>query len=86
MAWYKVTLTTEQIEQERALIDIEHQFEKIYIEADGPSDMALFSDNQYSAGTVSIYFSPGCDPSCNHIITQYKGRNVKLPISKQSSC
>jgi len=48
MAWYKVTLTTEQIEEQRAFIDIEHQFEKLYIEADRPSDMALFLDNQYS--------------------------------------
>ena len=49
MSWNKVVLTTAQIEEQHALEKLQKQFEKLYISADGPDEMALFSDHEYKA-------------------------------------
>lgn len=46
MTWNKVLLTTKQIEEQQTLQKLQKQFEKLYIAADGPDDMALFSDHE----------------------------------------
>jgi hypothetical protein len=79
MAWNIVTLTTEQIEEQRALEKLEKQFEKLYIAADGPDDMALLSDNDYTDGKIGIYFTPGCNPLCKDVISQYGGEECDPP-------
>jgi len=79
MSWHKSTLTTEQIEEQQALVKLEDEFEKLFMEADGPEDMALFSDNNYIGDAISIYFSPGCNPSCEALISQYEGKECDPP-------
>lgn len=79
MPWHKVQFTYEQIEQERALLELGKKFESIYIKADGPSDMALFSDNEYQDNRINIYFSPGCSPACDHLIGEYNGQECEAP-------
>ena len=79
MPWHKVQFTFEQIEQERALLELGKKFESIYITADGPSDMALFSDNEYQDNIINIYFSPGCSPACDHLIAEHNGQECEAP-------
>jgi hypothetical protein len=79
MSWHKVLLTTKQIEEQRTLVQLEDQFDKLFLAADGPSDMALFSDNDYEGDMISIYFTPGCNPSCDGLITQYGGKECDPP-------
>ena len=79
MSWHKVQLTYDQIETGRVLQDLSKKFEKIYIDFDGPSDMALFSDNEYQDNRINIYFSPGCSPACDYLIAEYKGQECEAP-------
>jgi len=79
MAWNKVTLTSTQIEEQHQLQDLEKQFEKLYISAGGPEDMALLSDNDYSNGSIGIYFSPGCNPHCAGLIARFDGKECDPP-------
>ena len=79
MPWHKVVFTFEQIEQERALLDLSNRFEKIYIQAQGPSDMALFSDNEYTDNKINIYFTPGCSPACDYLIAEFDGHECEAP-------
>ncbi len=79
MTWNKVLLTTEEIEVQRALQKLQKQFEKLYIEADGPDDMALFSDHKYKDGKITIYFTPDCKPSCDDLISQFSGQECDPP-------
>lgn len=79
MAWNKVVLTTEQIEEQRALEKLEKQFEKLFIATNAPEDMALFSDNDYKDGKITIYFTPGCNPHCADLISQYAGEECDPP-------
>lgn len=79
MAWNKVSLTVEQIEQQHALEKLEKQFEQLFIKAGGPDDMALFSDNDYSDGKINIYFTPGCNPHCAGLISLYAGEECDPP-------
>lgn len=79
MSWHKILFTFKQIEKERALIELEKKFEKIYIDFDGPSDMALFSDNEYHDNRINIYFTPGCSPACDRLIAEYKGVECEAP-------
>lgn len=79
MPWHKVLFTFEQIEQQRALLDLSKRFEKVYIESDGPSDMALFSDNGYQDNKINIYFTPGCSPACDHLIAEFDGQECAAP-------
>ena len=83
MAWNKVTLTTEQIEEQRALERLEKQFEKLFMADGGPEDMALFSDNDYKDGKINIYFTPGCNPQCAGLISQYAGVECDPPALSQ---
>lgn len=79
MTWNKVVLTSEQIEQEQALKKLEKQFEKLFLAAGGPEDMALFSDNEYHDGHIGIYFTPGCNPHCADLIAEYGGQECEPP-------
>ena len=79
MPWHKVLFSSEQIEQDRALFDLEKKFEKIYIDSGGPSDMALFSDNEYQDNNIYIYFTPGCSPACDGLISEYNGEECETP-------
>lgn len=79
MAWNRVLLTTSQIEEQHALEHLEKQFEKLFIKAGGPEDMALFSDNDYTDGQIHIYFTPGCNPHCASLISQYSGEECEPP-------
>lgn len=79
MSWHKVSFTFDQIEKDRVLLNLEKKFEKIYISADGPSDMALFSDNEYQNNRINIYFTPGCSPACDFLIKEYKGSTCSAP-------
>lgn len=83
MAWYKVTLTNKQIEEQRALQNLRKEFEKSFIAADAPEDMALFSENEYHDDRIAIYFTPGCDPHCVSLITQYHGEECDPPALDQ---
>lgn len=79
MSWNKVVLTTAQIEEQHALEKLQKQFEKLYISADGPDEMALFSDHEYIDGKISIYFTPDCSPSCNDLISEHGGETCEPP-------
>ena len=79
MSWHKIFLTTGQIENEGLLKKIENQFERFFMEAEGPPDMALFSDNKYSDDHIGIYFTPGCSPDCDDLITRYDGGECDTP-------
>jgi len=79
MPWNRVTFTNKQIEENDILHDMEDQFETIFMEAEGPSDMAIFSDNDYTGGTISFYFTPGCEPSCENMIIYYDGEECEPP-------
>ncbi|MBT7950077.1 MAG: hypothetical protein HN764_00500, partial [Gammaproteobacteria bacterium] len=58
---------------------LQKQFEKLYIAADGPDEMALLSDNEYKDGKITIYFTPDCKPSCDDLITEYDGETCEPP-------
>ena len=79
MTWIKVLLTTEQIEEQQVLQKLQKQFEKLYIAADRPDDMALFSDHEYKDGKITIYFTPDCKPSCDDLISQHSGEECDPP-------
>lgn len=79
MTWNRVLLTTNQIEQQHALEKLEKSFEKLFIKAGGPEDMALFSDNDYLDNKIHIYFTPGCNPHCASLISQYGGEECDPP-------
>ena len=79
MTWNKIILTTEQIEEQHALEKLQKQFEKHYIAADGPDEMALFSDHEYIDGKITIYLTPDCKPSCDDLISQYSGEECDPP-------
>lgn len=79
MTWHKVILTSEEIEEQHALEKLEKLFEQKYMEADGPSDMALFSDNEYTDGKITIYFTPDCSPSCDGLISKHGGEECEPP-------
>ena len=79
MSWYKIVLTTEQIEQQQVLLGIQDKFIKLFMQANGPSDMAMFSDNDYIDGKISIYFTPGCHPACGNIISEHGGSECEAP-------
>ena len=85
MPWYKISFTLEQIEEHRILMDLEKQFEQIYLTAQGPSDMALFSDNEYTDNRIHIYFTPGCSPACDNLIKKYNGVECPAPDVEQVS-
>ena len=79
MPWNRVTFTLKQIEEEGVLNHLEDQFEDIFMEYEGPSDMAIFSDNDYTDETISFYFTPGCEPNCENIILFYDGEECETP-------
>jgi hypothetical protein len=79
MTWNKVILTKAQIEEQHALEKLQKQFEKNYIAADGPDEMALFSDHEYKDDKITIYFTPDCNPSCNELISEYAGETCDPP-------
>jgi hypothetical protein len=79
MPWKRVTFTVEQIEEDGALNELEDQFENIFMEAEGPSDMAIFSDNDYVDDSISFYFSPGCEPHCDHLTDFYDAEECEAP-------
>lgn len=79
MSWKKIVLTVEQIEKQQVLRALEEKFIKIFMQANGPSDMAIFSDNDYVDGKISIYFTPGCSPACGNIISEYGGTDCDPP-------
>ncbi len=79
MPWNRVTFTNNQIEEDGILLDMENQFEDVFMEEEGPSDMALFSDNDYTDDTISFYFTPGCVPNCENMILYYDGEECEPP-------
>lgn len=79
MSWKRVSFTVNQIEEDAALNKLEDKFEDIFMAANGPSDMAIFSDNDYTDGTISIYFTPGCEPDCKNLIMHYGGQECEPP-------
>jgi len=79
MGWHKISLTKDQIEEQGAIQTIEKQFEKLFIDADGPLEMALLSENEYTDDKISIYFTPVCSPSCDELISQYDGNECEPP-------
>ena len=79
MSWKRVSFTVNQIEKDGALNELEDQFENLFMEAEGPSDMAIFSDNDYKDDTISIYFTPGCGSNCESLITFYDGEDCDPP-------
>lgn len=79
MSWKRVSFTIDQVEEDAALNELEDKFEDIFMEANGPSDMALFSDNDYTEGEISLYFTPGCEPDCENLILFYDGEECEPP-------
>lgn len=79
MPWNRVTFTIEQIEEEGILNEMEDQFETVFMESEGPSDMAIFSDNDYTDETISFYFTPGCEPGCENIILFFDAEECEPP-------
>ncbi len=79
MSWKRVSFTVDQIEEDGMLNELEDQFDNLFMEADGPSDMAIFSDNEYIDGTISIYFTPGCETNCESLIMFYDGEECDPP-------
>jgi hypothetical protein len=83
MSWKRVSFTVNQIEEDGALNELEDKFEDIFMKADGPSDMAIFSDNDYKENTISFYFTPGCEPDCESVILFYDGEECEPPDIEQ---
>ena len=79
MSWMRVSFTVDQIEEDGALKELEDQFDNLFMEAEGPSDMAIFSDNDYTEESISIYFTPGCERDCERLITFYDGEKCEPP-------
>ncbi len=79
MPWKRVTFTIDQIEDEGVLSELEDEFENIFMDAKGPSDMAIFSDNDYVDESISFYFTPGCEPDCEDLILRYDGEECEPP-------
>jgi len=79
MSWQCVSFTIDQIEEQAILNKLKDQFEKLFMEADGPSDMALLSDNNYDGDKISIYFSPGCEIRCEKLLKQYDATECNSP-------
>jgi hypothetical protein len=72
-------MTVNQIEEDSTLKELEDQFENFFMVAEGPSDMAIFSDNEYTEDVISIYFTPGCKRDCENLITFYNGEECEPP-------
>ncbi len=83
MPWKRVSFSVNQIEEDGALNELEDKFEDVFMKADGPSDMAIFSDNEYVNGSISIYFTPGCEPDCSNLIMHYDGEECEAPDIEQ---
>lgn len=79
MSWKRVSFTVNQIEEDGVLNEMEDKFEQLFMEADGPSDMAIFSDNDYTDGKISFYFTPGCESDCESLLLFYDGEECKPP-------
>ena len=79
MPWNRVTFSIKQIEEDGIVLDMESQFEDIFMEAEGPPDMAIFSDNDYTDGSISFYFTPGCQPDCEDLILFNDGEECEEP-------
>ncbi len=81
MSWHKVTLSTEQVENQEYL-NIQRQFNALFIAAGAPKDMALFSGNLLGQDERHMYFPPGSLPYANSIISLYGGVECDKPIEK----
>lgn len=79
MPWNRVTFTNKQIEEDGILDEMTDQFESIFMESEGPSDMAIFSDNDYTDDTISFYFTPGCEPDCERLLLIYDSEECEPP-------
>jgi len=79
MAWHKIQLTANEIEGQGLLKQLENQFEQFFMQADGPSDMALLSDNKYTGDKIGVYFTPGCSPVCDDLIEKFGGGECDTP-------
>lgn len=78
MPWYKIELTNEQIKN-RVATHIQDEFFRLFTEAMGPEDAAMFDSKD---GTI-IYFSPGATSFFIDVINQYMGVATERPSSTE---
>ncbi len=78
MPWFKALLTYHQLagEEPQAL---RKKFSEIWSDSDSPKEMALFCELDTSAEGLSVYFSPGCLPVAESLISSYSGSPCDRP-------
>ena len=77
MAWYKVTLTDDDI-RARKHLSLQDKFGALFLANKTPKDAAMFC-NRAGIGN-HFYFSPGAARIANSLIAQYGG--VECPTPK----
>jgi len=78
MPWFKALLTYQQLagEEPQAL---RKKFSEIWSDSGSPKEMALFCETATSAEGLSVYFSPGCLPVAESLISTYTGTPCERP-------
>ena len=84
MPWFKALLTYHQLagEEPQAL---RKKFYDIWIDSDSPKEMALFCELDTSAEGLSVYFSPGCLPVAESLISSYSGSPCDKPKKEDTT-
>ena len=80
MSWHKIKMTSAQIANADH-IKIQDEFKKIFTSSNAPKEMALFSSKVPKSPQefVVLYFSPGCSPLADSLISQNSGTPSEIP-------
>ena len=79
MAWHKVLISVDQVVS-GIEIQIQNQFEILFMAAGTPKDMALFGSGIKDHG-VELYFSPGALQYAKGLIQLYNGTECEKPTA-----
>jgi len=81
MSWYEVILSSEQV-GEGISEKIQSDFEKLFVKAGKPPEMALFCDT-FPVPQFAMYFSPVSAHYCSELISAYSGDACEKPNSSE---
>ena len=59
MSWYKVLISAKQASSNQHGI-LKDEFTKLFVQLDGPRDMAMLLGHSYPSKTIRLYFTPAC--------------------------
>ncbi len=76
--WSQITISLDQLTNDRLGFVIQDEFEKIYNANSAPKKMAMFADNTVKNGD-KFYFSPECYQHIKHLLSSYSGEACQVP-------